>query len=95
MIGVLFVVLCYVVFFVCGLKIANRSEKVFERLLGIGATLLIVLQALIHMMVATGLVPTKGLPLPLVSYGGSSLVASLMAVGILIAIDKKQNWNKA
>lgn len=95
LIGVLFVVLCYVVFFVCGLKIANRSEKVFERLLGIGATLLIVLQALIHMMVATGLVPTKGLPLPLVSYGGSSLVASLMAVGILIAIDKKQNWNKA
>jgi cell division protein FtsW len=48
----------------------------------------VVFQALIHMGVCTGLFPTKGLPLPFVSYGGSSLVATLLATGILLNVSQ-------
>ena len=88
LIGVLTVMGLYAVIFICGIKIAGKAERPFDKLFALSLTLIIVLQALIHMMVATGLVPTKGLTLPLVSYGGSSLVFSLMAIGILIAIDR-------
>jgi cell division protein FtsW len=52
---------------------------------------MITLQAFINMMVATGVIPTKGLPLPFVSYGGSSLVMNLTAVGLILAVDRKLN----
>ncbi len=69
-----------------GTLLAQRAPDLFGRLLGTGITFVIGLQAVINMMVVTGLLPTKGLTLPFVSYGGSSLVAYLFMVGVLLNI---------
>lgn len=69
-----------------GLRIARRAPDAFGFLLAVGLTALIVVSALIHMCVSVGLLPTTGVTLPFISYGGSSLVVSLSAVGILLNI---------
>jgi len=71
---------------VVGLLIAARTPDRHRRLLAVGAVVLIGIQAFWNMLVATGTLPTKGLTLPFVSYGGSSLVVSLMAIGLLDAV---------
>ena len=75
--------------FACGMTIASRARDLYGRLLATGLTLTLVLQAVINVGVVTGCMPTKGLPLPFISYGGSSLVASTIAVGILISIARQ------
>jgi cell division protein FtsW len=67
-----------------GFRVARYSQDRFAFYGALGCTLMISIQALINVSVALCLLPTKGLPLPLVSYGGSSLIASLMAVGLLL-----------
>jgi cell division protein FtsW len=67
-----------------GFRIARYSQNRFAFYAAIGCTLMISVQALINISVALCLLPTKGIPLPLVSYGGSSLIASLVAVGLLL-----------
>lgn len=67
-----------------GFRIARYSHEPFVFYGALGCTLMIALQALINISVALCLLPTKGIPLPLVSYGGSSLLASLIAVGLLL-----------
>ncbi|HEV7238989.1 MAG TPA: putative lipid II flippase FtsW [Thermoanaerobaculia bacterium] len=67
-----------------GFRIARYTQSRFVFYAALGCTLMIVIQALINVSVALCLLPTKGIPLPLVSYGGSSLLASLMAVGLLL-----------
>jgi cell division protein FtsW len=69
-----------------GLRIARRAPDAFGFLLAVGLTALVVVSALIHMCVCVGLLPTTGVTLPFISYGGSSLVVSLAAVGILLNI---------
>lgn len=93
LIGVLAVVLLYVLFFVCCIRMARKADQAFEKLLTTSITMLIILQTVFHMMVATGLVPTKGLPLPFISYGGSAIVVDLIAVGILMALDGRKHRN--
>ncbi len=88
LLGVSGVLLLYGVILVAGLRIAARARASYERLFVISLVLLVVLQALINMLVATGLIPTKGLPLPFVSYGGTSLVFNLFSMGLLFAIDR-------
>ena len=88
LIGSLSLIILYGVIFFSGLKMAKRMPGNYEKLLTLSLILLIVLQAIINMLVATGLIPTKGLPLPFVSYGGSSLVFNLTAVGLLLAMDR-------
>lgn len=88
MLGVLAVMILYSVIFICGIMMVRRATNSQDKLIAISLTLLIVLQGLINMLVATGLVPTKGLPLPFVSYGGTSLVFNLMCVGLLLSIDR-------
>jgi cell division protein FtsW len=80
------VLLMYVLLFVLGMKIAFSARDDFGRLLAFGITLMITMQALINLAVVTGCVPTKGLALPFISYGGSSLVISGVMVGILVNI---------
>lgn len=88
LIGAFFVLVLYGVILFAGLKVAGRARGSYEKLFVISLVLSIVLQAMINMLVATGLIPTKGLPLPFVSYGGSSLVFNLTAVGLLLAMDR-------
>lgn len=82
------IILLFALFVVRGFQIAARARMPFGRYLGMGITLLIGIQALVNACVVTGLVPTKGLTLPFVSYGGSSLVVSLLGVGILLNISR-------
>ena len=65
-----------------------RAPDDFGRFLAWGLTGVLVLQALIHMSVALALMPTKGIPLPFISYGGSSLVVSLAACGVILNISQ-------
>jgi cell division protein FtsW len=67
-----------------GFRIVRYSQNRFAFYAALGCTLMIVVQALVNVSVTLCLLPTKGIPLPLVSYGGSSLIASLMAVGLLL-----------
>ncbi len=69
-----------------GLRIARRAPDAFGFLLAVGLTALIVVSALVHMGVSLRLLPTTGVTLPFISYGGSSLVVSLAAVGILLNV---------
>lgn len=87
-IGSVSVLLLYGVIFFSGIKMARKMPGNYEKLFTVSLILLIVLQAIINMLVATGLIPTKGLPLPFISYGGSSLVFNLFAVGLLLAMDR-------
>lgn len=80
------VVVMYLILFVLGLNIALKARDEFGRLLAFGITLMITMQALINFAVVTGCVPTKGLALPFISYGGSSLVISGVMIGILVNI---------
>lgn len=84
--GAISVVLLYVAFGVTGWRIMNRAQSPFAFLLAFALTLYIVLQAAFNLMVVTALVPTKGIPLPFLSFGGSSLCFTLAAAGILVNI---------
>ena len=88
LVGAGIIILLFAVFAIRGFQIAARAQMPFGRYLGMGITLLIAVQALINASVVTGLLPTKGLTLPFISYGGSSLVMSLIGVGILLNISR-------
>ena len=88
LVGTVAVMVLFAVLVLKGFQIAGRARESFGRHLALGIALLIGTQALINAGVATGLLPTKGLTLPLVSYGGSSLLMNLLAVGILLSISR-------
>jgi cell division protein FtsW len=74
--------------FARGVRAAVNAPDSFGRLLGIGLSVMIVAQALLNISVVLSLVPTKGIPLPFLSYGGSALWADLLAVGILLNLSQ-------
>jgi len=80
------VVLLFIGFLICGMIISFRAPDPFGRLLAFGLTIMIVLQAAINIGVVTGCLPTKGLPLPFISYGGTSLLVSIVCVGVVLNI---------
>lgn len=88
------IILLFALFVVRGFQVAARARMPFGRYLGMGITLLIGVQALINASVVTGLVPTKGLTLPFVSYGGSSLVTCMVGVGILLNISRDRQTGR-
>lgn len=88
LIGALIVIFVFAVFLWRGMRAALRAPDRFGMLLGIGIVVGIVAQALLNMSVVLALLPTKGIPLPFISYGGSSLVPTLAAVGILLNISQ-------
>jgi cell division protein FtsW len=87
-VGVLFLVLLYLAFVLVGFRVARRSPDLFGELLAIGLTSLVALHAGLHMCVGLGLVPSTGLPLPLISYGKSNLVVMLASIGVLMSISR-------
>lgn len=86
LISTLAVLFLFVVIFICGLRIAARASDDFGRFTALGITLMITFQAVINLAVVTGCMPTKGLALPFISYGGSSMLASSAMIGILINV---------
>ena len=89
LLGALFVVALFAIFLWRGMRASWRTEDVFGRYLAVGITSMVVLQAFINISVVLGMMPTKGIPLPLVSYGGSSLFVTLACVGVLLNITKQ------
>lgn len=87
-IGAVSVVILFFLICVRGFSIATRQSEPFNYFLALGITIMISIQALINFAVVTGMAPTKGLPLPFISYGGSSLVVNLMGVGILLNLSR-------
>ncbi|MDB6140217.1 MAG: hypothetical protein JWO94_3289 [Verrucomicrobiaceae bacterium] len=84
--GTLAVVLAFVMIIIGGMCISSYAPDTFGKLLGFGITLLFGLEGLMNMGVTTGVLPNKGLPLPFVSYGGSSLLMAMAGMGILCNI---------
>ena len=80
------VVVLFLTIFCCGLWISFSTQDLFGKLVGFGITMMITLQAVINIGVVTGCLPTKGLALPFISFGGSHLVMSGAMIGILISI---------
>ena len=86
--GATVVLACFCVIAWRGLRTAVRAPDRFGAFLAIGLTTMVVFQAFLNVSVVLGVVPPKGIPLPFVSYGGSSLLANLVAIGILLNISQ-------
>ena len=86
LVGVLIIIALYGLILIKGIQIARNAPDTFGSLLAFGLTTAMGLQICINMGVALGLLPTKGLTLPFLSYGGTSLVISMASVGILLNI---------
>jgi len=89
LIGTTTVLLLFVAIMLRGYRIARRARDSFLRLCAAGFTLLLVTQSLMNISVVLNMVPNKGIPLPFISYGGSSLMASFMCLGLLLSISKE------
>jgi cell division protein FtsW len=88
-VGAALVVVLFMLFLCYGMKIASRCKDLYSYLLAVGITVAISAQAVLNIAVVTGSVPPKGIALPLLSFGGSSLVTTMIAVGILLNIAKQ------
>jgi cell division protein FtsW len=88
LIGASVVIALFLVLFLRGVSIANRTQNRFHYYLAYGLTMMIAVQALVNFSVVTGMVPTKGLPLPFMSYGGSALLVNMAVIGLLLRISK-------
>jgi cell division protein FtsW len=90
LIGATGILVCFCVIAWRGLRIAMRAEDSFGALIALGLTTMISVQAFVNMSVVLGLMPTKGIPLPLVSNGGSSLLINLLGMGLLLNISQHE-----
>jgi len=90
-IGCLLLLLLLMVYATLALFVAFNAHNPIHRLVAIGAMILMVGQSMLNIGVATGVLPTTGLPLPLISYGGNSMVASLLVAGLLIRVARESN----
>lgn len=90
----LFVVLCFAVIMFCGMKIALNAPDRLGKLMAFGMMFLLVVQAIANIAVVTGLFPTKGMALPLFSYGGTNLLTASIIIGTLINIGRQTLENE-
>ena len=91
LIGVLFVIGLFFFLMIRGFKIAFKAPDLFGTYIALGITSLIIIQALFNFGVTLGILPTKGLPLPFISHGGTSLLVMMVLVGILLNISSQAN----
>ena len=89
-VGALVVLLLFALFFICGLVIAKNAADGFGRFVALGITITIVLYALVNIAVASNVLPTTGVALPFISYGGTALLFNSLGVGILVSISRKK-----
>ncbi len=80
----------YIVLFAAGIEISASTREPFGRLIAAGVVAVLATQSFINLLVASGLMPVTGITLPFVSYGGSSLVASFMAAGLLLNVGQNR-----
>ena len=88
-IGACIVIALFCVILFRGMRIAHDEPDPFASLLAVGLTSMLSLQALINMAVVIGLIPTKGLPLPFLSYGGTAIMMAMAALGALLALGRR------
>jgi cell division protein FtsW len=93
-IGVAIVILLFAIFIYRGLRLSKNLEDDFAKYLAFGITIIIGMNAIINMMVATGIMPTTGVTLPFISYGGTSIIFNSIALGILLNISTFRNKPK-
>jgi rod shape determining protein RodA len=89
-VGCLLLLACYALLLLRGFDIAAAAREPVGRLVALGATSLLAAQILINVGMVTGLLPVVGIPLPLMSYGGSSMLVSMMAIGLLLSVRMRQ-----
>ncbi|MDP3767932.1 MAG: FtsW/RodA/SpoVE family cell cycle protein, partial [Dehalococcoidia bacterium] len=89
-VGCLVLLMCYVLLLIRGFDIAASAREPVGRLVALGAATLLATQILVNVGMVTGLLPVVGIPLPLMSYGGSSMVVSLMTLGLLLSVRMRQ-----
>ncbi len=85
-VGVLIIVLLFLLFLYFGFKIAINAKDQFSKYLSFGLVFQIIIQAIMNLFVVIGLIPVTGVTLPFLSYGGSSLLISMISVGLLIVL---------
>ena len=95
LIGTALVVLAFLVYFYRGIRIVLRTQDRFGFYLGLGVTLMVVMQGFINISMVLSMMPTKGIALPFMSLGGSSLLLNLMATGILLNLSYQNNLAEA
>jgi cell division protein FtsW len=88
LLGATLVLVCFCVIAWRGLRTSMRAPDTFGAFLALGITMMLVLQAFVNISVVLGLMPTKGIPLPLVSNGGSSMLINLLGIGVLLNISQ-------
>lgn len=93
LIGCLFIIFLFIIFIWRGVRIAIKAKDTYGKLLAMGITSIIAVQAIINIAVVTGSMPVTGVPMPFISYGGTSLVINLTAMGILLNISKQIEGN--
>ncbi len=86
LLGTIGIILLFIIFIQQGIKIIKNAPDKFGYFLSLGLLLMLSLKAVINIGVSCGMLPTKGLPLPFISYGGSSLMFDMVSVGILLNI---------
>jgi len=88
LVGTVLIVVLFAAVLWRGIVVSTEAQDNFGRLLAVGLSLMIVVQAFINMGVVTGALPTKGIPMPFISYGGSSLLSNMIAAGILLNVSR-------
>ena len=91
LLGVVGIIVLFMLLIWRGIHIAQHTTDAFGGLIAIGITTLIGLQTVVNIGVVTGMLPAKGITLPFISYGGSSLLVSLFSIGILLNISRDMN----
>jgi cell division protein FtsW len=94
LIGCIFLITLFVLLLYFGIKIAHQLNNIFSTLVTLGFMILIHLQAVMNMAVATGLAPTKGVGMPFISYGNTSLVCYLFMIGIIINMVNEDKYKQ-
>ena len=89
LIGCLLIISLFIIFIWRGVRIAIKAKDTYGKLLAMGITSIIAVQAIINIAVVTGSMPVPGVPMPFISYGGTSLVINLTAMGILLNISRQ------
>ena len=81
----------FLIIFIRAIKISLSQTDLFKKYLSFGLIFGIILQAMLNLMVVTGIIPTTGVTLPFISYGGSSLLVSMISIGIILSISRNDN----